>query len=354
MRGLEQSEAAPCVSVIVPIYNAGENLRVTLESLKAQDLKDAEFILVDDGSTDGSLAVCREFAADDPRFRVLTGPNGGVCVARNKGLDAARGKWIAFCDADDRVRPEIYTTLLDLAAKEDAELVSGAVCDIGPNKTTSGILDFPISGDAETIRGRQAVIDRAFYPLLNNLRTVRGYLVCSLFRRDLVKARKLRFCPGVRMCEDEMFLLDYLLSVKTFALVRRDLYDYIRLGTSGCSHFFLKADDFHREHNWYKQACERERIFFDSSLAKNDPKTLRRLRFHTNYHEAQSVCCDPKLTWREKFARLRDLRARVVANGYTPPARASRIYSYCLLHALPLLPLLLWAKRRKDKIKRAF
>ena len=66
----------PRVSVIVPVYNTAARLGACLEALRAQDLADCEFILVDDGSTDGSLALCRAFAAKDARFRVLSGPNG--------------------------------------------------------------------------------------------------------------------------------------------------------------------------------------------------------------------------------------------------------------------------------------
>ena len=209
----------PRVSVIVPVYNTAARLGACLESLRAQHLADCEFILVDDGSTDGSLALCRAFAAKDARFRVLSGPNGGVCVARNRGLDAARGDWIAFCDSDDRVRPAIYTTLLALAARERADLASGALCDCGPEKTADGVVMFPFAGAAETLRGRAEILARVFYPLLLGTRRVNGYLVASLFRRDLIEARKIRFRRGITMCEDEMFLLDYLLSAGTLAAV---------------------------------------------------------------------------------------------------------------------------------------
>ena len=342
----------PRVSVIVPVYNTAERLFGTLEALRTQDLKDAEFILVDDGSTDSSLEICRRFADRDPRFRVLTGPNGGVCVARNRGLDVARGEWLAFCDSDDRVRPDIYTTLLGLAEREKADLPSGALCDIGPDETRSGIVDFPIVGDEDTIRGARNVLVRGFYPLLNDTRTVHGYLVICLFRRSLVEARHIRFCPGVTMCEDELFMLDYLLSAQAIAVVRKDVYDYVRFSASACSVYYGSLGDFKREFNWYRRARERQRIFMDGGLGRTDVATARRLAFQTHYHEAQAFCCNPALSWREKVTKALALRRHVLDLHSTPAGLSAKAFHGFLVFLPFLLPNLLWAKRRGADLAR--
>ena len=331
----------PRVSVIVPVYNTAARLGACLEALRTQHLADCEFILVDDGSTDGSLALCRAFAAKDARFRVLSGPNGGVCVARNRGLDAARGDWIAFCDSDDRVRPAIYTTQLALAARERADLASGALCDCGPEKTADGVVMFPFAGAAETLRGRAEILARVFYPLLLGTRRVNGYLVASLFRRDLIEARHLRFRRGITMCEDEMFLLDYLLSVTTLAAVRTTLYDYLRFEASACSGYYRREGDFARARNWLRLARE-----------VADPATAQRLAFLVFYHEAQTVCCAPRRSGRAKRRALRRLRARFLAADVAAAGGAARLFAATLVHAVPLLPPLLWAKRRIDALRR--
>ena len=342
----------PCVSVIVPVYNTAARLPACLESLRTQDLSDVEFILVDDGSTDGSLAVCRDYAARDARFRVLSGPNGGVCVARNRGLDAARGEWIAFCDSDDRVRPAIYATLLALAARERADLASGALCDCGPEKTADGVVMFPFAGAAETLRGRAEILARVFYPLLLGTRRVNGYLVASLFRRDLIEARKIRFRRGITMCEDEMFLLDYLLSVTALAAVRKPLYDYLRFETSACTTYYRREGDWKRERNWFLRAKEKLRIFTAGGLAGADPATAQRLAFLVFYHEAQAICCDPSLPWGQRRRALADLRTRFRRERIAARGFGAKLFAWVLAWARPLLPLLLWAKRRADEIKR--
>jgi glycosyltransferase involved in cell wall biosynthesis len=97
----------PLVSIVTPVYNAARWLQETFESVRSQTLTDWEMICVDDGSTDGSLAILEKASAEDPRFRVMRMPsNGGPSEARNLALSAARGRFIAFLDADDLWLPE--------------------------------------------------------------------------------------------------------------------------------------------------------------------------------------------------------------------------------------------------------
>jgi glycosyltransferase involved in cell wall biosynthesis len=97
----------PLVSIVTPVYNAAHWLPETLATVRAQTLTDWEQILVDDGSVDGSVEILEAAAREDPRFRILRTPrNGGPAAARNLALDAARGRFIAFLDADDLWQPE--------------------------------------------------------------------------------------------------------------------------------------------------------------------------------------------------------------------------------------------------------
>ena len=91
----------PLFSIVVPVYNAKQYLGRCLDGIQKQTLDDFECLLVDDGSTDGSAAVCDEICTRDKRFKVFHVANGGVSRARNIGLDNANGEWTAFCDSDD-------------------------------------------------------------------------------------------------------------------------------------------------------------------------------------------------------------------------------------------------------------
>ena len=99
------------ISVIIPVFNVELFLQSCLESVKAQTLKDFEAILVDDGSSDSSGAICDAYARADNRFRVVHQPNQGVSAARNRGLDLAKGDYVYFVDADDEMRPEALAHL---------------------------------------------------------------------------------------------------------------------------------------------------------------------------------------------------------------------------------------------------
>lgn len=99
--------AAPLVSIVTPVWNAAATLRDTVASVRAQTLADWELILVDDASTDGSRDLARALAAGEPRIRLIErAANGGAAAARNDAIRAARGRLIAFLDADDRWYPE--------------------------------------------------------------------------------------------------------------------------------------------------------------------------------------------------------------------------------------------------------
>lgn len=96
------------LSVIVPVYNAEEYLRKCIDSILYQTYSDLELLLINDGSTDSSGAVCDEYARRDERVRVIHKENGGVSSTRNLGLDLAQGEWITFVDADDWIEHETY------------------------------------------------------------------------------------------------------------------------------------------------------------------------------------------------------------------------------------------------------
>ena len=124
MEGLRRAACErPKVSVVVPVYNVEDYLNDALDSLINQTLEDMEFICVNDGSTDGSLAILKEYAALDRRIRILDGPNGGYGKAMNRGIDAARGEYLGILEPDDFVPSEMFAELYRAAKKKDVDFV---------------------------------------------------------------------------------------------------------------------------------------------------------------------------------------------------------------------------------------
>ena len=111
------------VSIIIPVYNPGELLNRCLDSASNQTLKDIEIICIDDGSSDGSLDILNRYAKNDSRFKVLSQPNLGAGIARNKGLEYANGEYIVFLDSDDFIESDMCECLYNHAKRLDSDLV---------------------------------------------------------------------------------------------------------------------------------------------------------------------------------------------------------------------------------------
>ena len=111
------------VSVVMPVYNGEGYLRECLDSVCAQTLRDIEIICVDDGSSDGSLAILDEYAAADPRIKVIAQPNSGAAVARNKGIAIAQGEYLSILDSDDWFEPKMLETMVARARAKNAQIV---------------------------------------------------------------------------------------------------------------------------------------------------------------------------------------------------------------------------------------
>ena len=110
------------ISVVIPVYNTEKYLPACLDSVLNQTHRDLEVICVNDGSPDGSAAILEEYAARDPRVRVLTQENHGLTAAKAAGTAAASGEWIGFVDSDDTVQPNMFERLLTNGEKHSADI----------------------------------------------------------------------------------------------------------------------------------------------------------------------------------------------------------------------------------------
>lgn len=125
----------PLVSIIMPVYNTGEILNKTVDSIRKQTFSDFELIIIDDGSREETAMLCDSFSAQDARIKVIHKENSGTCAARNVGIDIARGKYITFCDHDDVYDAKILEKEIELITGTDkCEMaIVGAIhiCDDG-------------------------------------------------------------------------------------------------------------------------------------------------------------------------------------------------------------------------------
>lgn len=126
----------PKVTVAVPVYNVEKYLEKCAQSILSQTERDLELLFIDDGSTDGSGALCDKISQSDPRVRVIHQENRGLGGARNTGIENARGEWIMFPDSDDWLEPETIERSLIAAEKAGAEMVLFAFRSVDDNGNT--------------------------------------------------------------------------------------------------------------------------------------------------------------------------------------------------------------------------
>ncbi|MCR5414951.1 MAG: glycosyltransferase [Kiritimatiellae bacterium] len=201
------------VSAIIPVYNGELYVKRAVESALAQTLRDIEVICVDDGSTDGTAAILDALASSDPRVKVLHRPNEGVSAARNAGMDAAQGRYIAFIDADDELEPEMYERLVAKAEAGNCDVVQCGHCEVkeGAISRTS------MPGSKCTGPDIRAI------PEIVAVQT--KYIWDKLFRASMLDGNSIRFAPfGYH--EDHLFLFDVDLVAKNFASIPYIGYRY--------------------------------------------------------------------------------------------------------------------------------
>lgn len=178
----------PKISIIVPVYKAEKYLHRCLDSILQQTFPDWECILVDDGSPDGSGAICDEYAARDSRFWVIHKENGGVSSARQMGLDAAQGGYVIHADPDDWVDADMLAELYAKALADDADMV---ICDYYSEsyRGQKYIKQEPKSLDHESV-------------LCEMFDTLHGSTWNKLVRRSCFVDYDVRFPTDIILCED--------------------------------------------------------------------------------------------------------------------------------------------------------
>lgn len=218
----------PEISVIVPIYNAKAYLPACMSGMRRQQYTKYELLLVDDGSTDGSGAVCDGYAEQDTRIRVIHQSNGGVSSARNRGLKEARGDYIVFVDADDLVRPQYLFDLIQaqksLENKDSKTLIVSdyqPFTDRGPEERS---YPEPFTIDFHAKDGLTA---GHFRELIFQFRLFPPY--CKLYRRDVIEVNHIRFREGMRSAEDFEFNIRYLAAADKLIYIDSVQYEY-RIG----------------------------------------------------------------------------------------------------------------------------
>ena len=323
----------PKISVIVPVYQAEKFLRDCVESVQRQTFADWELLLVDDGCTDGSPALCDALAREDGRIRVFhKGRNSGVSETRNLGMDNARGAYIAFLDSDDRYEPRCLEVLWGLREQAGADTAACAHLNLWTDGTETPELVLP-AGFYGPDDIREKIVcpllgDRLAQPVFN------GFIWRYLFSAEILDRLRLRY-EGAYL-EDDLFLMEYFCNAERVAVTEEPLYRYLQ-NPASATHKYMK--DFQQVFGRFMERKEdlaarygltplrpqwRENsnwagllIAIGNEYAPGNPKTLRQRQ-----EAIQDLCRRPDMAHAihtlapTGMSRNKQLVARLVRGGH--------------------------------------
>lgn len=297
----------PLISIIVPTYNVEKYIRTCIESILAQTYRNVEVIIVNDGSTDQSLAVISDLICSHHNVKVINQKNQGLSVARNTGIDVATGKYITFVDADDKIMPGFVSSLYQIADKTGADIVRGSFRDFNGNIPKGWVPDFNVPTNCGTI-----VLDQF---LSSNISFV---VWSSIYRLDFINSNHIRFTPGILLEDGDFTTRAYMLA-KLVATSPEPNYAYrIRQGS------ILTTN------NAQKMSLSEEKIIsqFISMLK----------------HEESDVLCS--LILKSIYAFMRDW-TRIILKNHLSLDRTNS----CFDTALTLIKEIINSRPLKEKIK---
>lgn len=212
------------LSIIIPIYNVEQYLEETINTVLNQSFADFELILVDDGSTDSSGKICDEFAKKDKRVRVIHKKNEGVSVARNTGVQAAKGEYIGFVDSDDIIEPCMYEIMINAAKEYNCDIVQ---CEHDRN-TVLSYQKYKITSENFEVNTGYKVVNDIFIKKGGRCTNILA-LWSKIYKRQLFEGI---IFPEGRVYEDEARTYQIILKADRIGELNIPLYHYVKRDNS--------------------------------------------------------------------------------------------------------------------------
>ena len=231
------------ISIVMPIYNVEKYLRKCLNSILDQTFKDYEIIMVDDGSTDGSGAICDEFAEKDSRFHAYHKKNEGVSIARNFGIEKASGEYFAFFDGDDYVEPECLEEVYTKAVEEEADSVIYGYYLTENDK----VIETHLPGFEKSVYEEEEIIEQVIPCFVGvSYKDIEQWIAGKkgvfkkentalwhqLVRADIIRNNNIRFDPRLKVGEDTCFTTEYLSASSKCCVIEKCYYHLVVRSTS--------------------------------------------------------------------------------------------------------------------------
>lgn len=210
------------VSIIIPVYNSEKWLKSCLNSILNQSYHNLEVILIDDGSKDNSAYICDDYEKKDSRVRVIHKKNEGVSIARNCGINTAKGEYIQFVDSDDIIHPQMTEQMVKIISEKKADVVMCGFLAIKEKE----MLEYRFQ-DLSEVKVGEMTQKQALQNIITN-EGFRGFPWNKMFRKEVLDVNEeIRFDPKIAICEDLLFCCEYLSKVKNVVYINEKLYGYV-------------------------------------------------------------------------------------------------------------------------------
>ena len=309
------------VSVIVPVYNSEKYLSRCIESVLNQKLKEIELLLVNDGSTDNSLEICKKYAGIDNRIKIIDKQNGGVSSARNAGIDAAKGEFIGFVDSDDWINPEMYSNMYKKVKETGSDI---CICNFFEDYFGYSIPN--ILKINKNILLKDDIINDLILNMIapndidSNSMPIMGSVWRLLINRELILNNNIRFPLNIHFMEDFLFCINTFLNCSKISIDSRYYYHYCYNNISASRGYikdmhnvqvdvFNQLENILQKHNLITIAKDRLKLrYINLCIASIINEIHNNINFRKKYTYIKYICSDNKLN-----QYLKDINT----NGYT-------------------------------------
>ena len=295
------------VSIIVAIYNVEMYLEKCIESIMVQSYKNLEIILINDGSTDNSLEICKRYALKDNRIILINKENGGVSRARNVGLNIAKGDYISFVDGDDYICKDMIKKMVENIEKNNFDM---SICGYRIFSDESSKTKISDSSEKNIIMNSDEVLKKIF-----NSNEINGFLWNKLFRKSIFE--KIRLPEDMNVCEDLYIVCKILTNNLNIYYTSMPLYNYRenRLGATKSIDKLLLPDGTIK----YVDAFEKIGVLLTE---KNDITELIRIRRIKTIMETYYLMIKNKyrnkVAERKIYEELKEEKKYYLSNKYVP------------------------------------
>lgn len=228
---INKGENMPALSIIVPIYNSEPYLKKCFDSILAQIYTDFELVLVDDGSTDGSLSICREYEKKDPRIVVCHKENEGLVAARKTGVAMAVGEYVGFVDSDDFIDVNMYSDLMNEAKAKESDIVIGGIILDYPDHSVKDFNRLPAGYYDKNAVKEKIIPEILMKNEIYKFGIIPGVVV-KVFKKDIIQQSLKNVSNELTLGEDVAITSFSVMNAKSISIIESAAYHYIQTETS--------------------------------------------------------------------------------------------------------------------------